>query len=438
MQQEEARQKRQHWKSDSLSAVSARDEPLEFHEYACEMPVETAAELRKGLGTDARFEAYLKALLVPPSWTYLRLNYLPHVDDVLDDDGAGAGNGAASSGGGGCSSPRSPLTLAAGALERRVVAAQAELETVLRATPWGKSLPYPIVTRHRLLPDVLVLPSVVVNSYPPPTEDGGSSMGGSIGSSRGSRSTGGNNAPPKKVVIVDRLCGEAVLKGADVFARGVLVCSSDLCEGDQEVELWCDLGDFAAKKKGKPQKQQKQPAGGDGDAASGADAGADAGAGAGAAGVHTGAGGDLNKNSRPKERVEDRHLRDAKRAAEKKQKPSKKAKVAADKKKKKIENQGGGGDCSGVGGGGDTTTTNTATTTAAAAATTTTTTTSTNEVVLQGSALNCYKGRRLRLGWGTAAMGRGSILKAKKGLALRVTARAEGCPSAPPLNGNKK
>jgi len=44
-------------------------------------------------------------------------------------------------------------------------------------------------------------------------------------------------------VIVDRACGEALLKGANVFAPGVLACSAGL-EADVEVEVWahCEVG----------------------------------------------------------------------------------------------------------------------------------------------------------------------------------------------------
>jgi len=34
------------------------------------------------------------------------------------------------------------------------------------------------------------------------------------------------------VVVVDRMCGEAILNGADIFARGVMTCSRGIREGD--------------------------------------------------------------------------------------------------------------------------------------------------------------------------------------------------------------
>jgi len=57
-----------------------------------------------------------------------------------------------------------------------------------------------------------------------------------------------------------------------------------------------------------------------------------------------------------------------------------------------------------------------------------------NVGVLHGSALHAYRGRRLRLGFGVAHMGRSELLKAQGGLALKVTHRVH-VPSAPPLNG---
>ncbi|RLN94030.1 hypothetical protein BBJ28_00025588 [Nothophytophthora sp. Chile5] len=81
---------------------------------------------------------------------------------------------------------------------------------------------------HAALPDVLMIPSA------PP----------------------GNSIvcfdPKRKSVIVDRLCGEAVLRGSDVFARGVMSASSGL-NAEDEVNVFVDLdhahtrgSDFAA------------------------------------------------------------------------------------------------------------------------------------------------------------------------------------------------
>jgi 16S rRNA methyltransferase RsmB/F len=43
------------------------------------------------------------------------------------------------------------------------------------------------------------------------------------------------------VVVVDRLCGEAVLRGANVFVKGILVADTNIVKG-QEVSVYADLG----------------------------------------------------------------------------------------------------------------------------------------------------------------------------------------------------
>jgi hypothetical protein len=55
--------------------------------------------------------------------------------------------------------------------------------------------------------------------------------------------------------------------------------------------------------------------------------------------------------------------------------------------------------------------------------------------VLHGSALQSYRGRRLKLGVGVAAMARGAMMRAPGGLAVTLTALAPGVPAAPSLNG---
>ncbi len=44
----------------------------------------------------------------------------------------------------------------------------------------------------------------------------------------------------KSIIIVDRLCGEAVLRGSDIFARGVMCASSAINAGD-DVMIFVDL-----------------------------------------------------------------------------------------------------------------------------------------------------------------------------------------------------
>lgn len=70
-------------------------------------------------------------------------------------------------------------------------------------------------TLHKLLPDVAVIPSA------PP-------LGTVV------------YRDDLKSIIVDRLCGEAVLRGSDIFARGVMSASSGLNAGDR-VNVFVDL-----------------------------------------------------------------------------------------------------------------------------------------------------------------------------------------------------
>lgn len=71
--------------------------------------------------------------------------------------------------------------------------------------------------QHPLLPDVLVIPSAPRFENPRVTY-----------------------RPDLKSIIVDRLCGEAVLRGSDIFARGVMSASSGLNAGDR-VNVFVDL-----------------------------------------------------------------------------------------------------------------------------------------------------------------------------------------------------
>ncbi|OQR99521.1 hypothetical protein THRCLA_06487 [Thraustotheca clavata] len=50
----------------------------------------------------------------------------------------------------------------------------------------------------------------------------------------------------RKKIIVDRLCGEAVLRGSDIFARGVM-CASSALNCDDEVAIFVDLDHSATR-----------------------------------------------------------------------------------------------------------------------------------------------------------------------------------------------
>jgi len=270
------------------------DERIEADDFVCPIPDDTAALLVNALG-DARFAAYQRALTRPPRRTHLRVQYLPDID-------------------GGTS------------LGERVEAAAAELDAALRAHPWAKERlagDGALVQRHPVLDDVLVVASLP-------------------------HAAAAASSPEHRVVIVDRLCGEAVLKGADIFARGVLVCSLDLAAG-QPVEVWCDLDDHRTQD---PKDK-----------------------------------GDTKRAPKERERLEDKPLRDA-------------ARQAARAKAKEADKAGKAG------------------------------------AVLRGSSLWSYKGRRVRLGWGVAAMGRVEIMgREAAGTAVRVAGLSGGALQAPPLNG---
>ena len=107
------------------------------------------------------------------------------------------------------------------------------------------------VTAHPVLPDVLCIERRVEGSEnetgfsrlyrcrgPPPPDDAAATAATAAarledndddGESQGS--SGWSGCSGHKIVIVDRLCGEAVLRGADVFCRGVLVAEQFLASG---------------------------------------------------------------------------------------------------------------------------------------------------------------------------------------------------------------
>eukprot|EP01084_Bolivina_argentea_P260887 440716_1 len=88
----------------------------------------------------------------------------------------------------------------------------------------GLSRPYPEPTVHPLLPDTVTVPC----TPPSPTLLPSASF-----------------SPPWRIstdfaVVVDRICGEAVLRGADVFARGILSCGWAV-EPGCEIHVFVDL-----------------------------------------------------------------------------------------------------------------------------------------------------------------------------------------------------
>ncbi|KAJ0405884.1 hypothetical protein ATCC90586_003345 [Pythium insidiosum] len=79
----------------------------------------------------------------------------------------------------------------------------------------GRAIVEPMA--HPLLPDVVVIPSAPPVNSPRVMYE-----------------------PEWRSIVVDRLCGEAVLRGSDIFARGVMSASSGLNKGDR-VNVFIDL-----------------------------------------------------------------------------------------------------------------------------------------------------------------------------------------------------
>ena len=95
------------------------------------------------------------------------------------------------------------------------------------------------MARHSLLPDVLTVASAAAAAdsapqLPPPPP---AAQAGDAGEGEGRYS---RPASDPYLVVVGRLCGEAVLRGADVFCKGVLAASAGLHNG-AHVQLWADL-----------------------------------------------------------------------------------------------------------------------------------------------------------------------------------------------------
>lgn len=157
--------KRRH--DQQIAEEAALDEKIILRDYECPLPTGTAQLLLDTLGS-TKFRAYQHALPRAPAVTYVRVQFLPeeHVGQAIDD-------------------------LAAG-VEARVEEARLELEALLLGSAWESAHqpPRPLVQRHPIIPDVLVIPSAIT--------------------SQDSRESLELNP---KVVIVDRMCGEAVLKG---------------------------------------------------------------------------------------------------------------------------------------------------------------------------------------------------------------------------------
>ena len=158
------------WKrrrDQQIAEEAAPDEKIFLRDYECPIPSDTAQLLLDTLGS-SRFRAYQDALPKAPAVTYVRVQFLPeeHVGKSIAEVAAG--------------------------VEARVEEARLELEALLLGSAWevAHQPPRPLVRRHPIIPDVLVVPSAETLQDPRESLDSNT-----------------------KVVIVDRLCGEAVLKG---------------------------------------------------------------------------------------------------------------------------------------------------------------------------------------------------------------------------------
>ena len=143
-------------------------------------------EFFQALWGASRFEEVRNALLRAPAQTTLRVNF-----SLSNSGGAYGPDGVLKK-----DETRSHLDQTLSHFHQRLGAQ-------------GRALPH--CAWHRSLPDVLVVPSAPALPV----------------SSLMSRAT--------RVVVVDRLCAEAVLSGADIFAVGVVGCSSKLSPGDSVV-----------------------------------------------------------------------------------------------------------------------------------------------------------------------------------------------------------
>ncbi len=193
--------------ADDRDNAEATDERILLRDYTTPMPEAMLSMLADTWGAESeRLKAYCRCLTVPPGYTCVRVNTLQcpdvesakqQLEDILAPLRASrfeTGSSGADGGGDGVDVPRWPIR------------------------------------RHEMLPDVLIIPST-----PPPAPATAIPTDTS-----GSSSATATAAVPPLAVVVDRLCGEAVLRGADVFAGGVRCASSGILVGS-EVEVWCDL-----------------------------------------------------------------------------------------------------------------------------------------------------------------------------------------------------
>jgi hypothetical protein len=192
------------------------DTPLLLEDFRTPVPQALAELLSEcwGGAHSERYVDYCRLLSVPPAYTCLRVNTLlcPDVEQaVCQLDTALAPLRAAHLRGGG-------------------------------GGGGGEGGIWP-VQRHPVLRDVLLVPSVPSTAAaavaPSEAPEAASALAPPSSSSSSSSGSGGEGeGRARHQVVVGRLCGEAVLRGADVFCKGVLSASATVQAGSMVRALY--------------------------------------------------------------------------------------------------------------------------------------------------------------------------------------------------------
>jgi hypothetical protein len=124
---------------------------------------------------------------------------------------------------------------------------------------------------HPALDDIIVIPSA-----PPAAHGGGGGGGGGAGEADAAPAASAKGAAGeaaaaaaaaaaarRPVIVVDRLCGEAVLRGADVFAKGILATSRVGVEAGAAVDVYADTARMPTRRGYDAEKLLRERAGGE-------------------------------------------------------------------------------------------------------------------------------------------------------------------------------
>ncbi|XP_071960043.1 tRNA (cytosine(72)-C(5))-methyltransferase NSUN6-like [Antedon mediterranea] len=125
--------------------------------------------------------------------------------------------------------PPSVTVVRVNTLKYSIVEVKELLQDVLKKQYEQKSYPAPDILEHPLIPDVLLIPS-------------------SCGLT--------DLTPAKKEVVVDLICATAIMRGADIFAAGVMGADSSIQRGDL-VSVHADLDDKCRRGATKPYQGAK-------------------------------------------------------------------------------------------------------------------------------------------------------------------------------------